>query len=62
MKDTDCRSVTIAEVDSGPGEVPGDMGIGGGDYVEVAWCLDCGQLQGKWPLPACELEKDGGES
>lgn len=40
------------------GYVLGDMGIGGGDYVEFSWCLECGQIQGKFPLPACELEKD----
>ena len=22
-----------------------------GDYVDVTFCLDCGQLQGKWPIP-----------
>jgi len=31
------------------GYVPTEMGIGGGDYVEFDYCLDCGQLQGDWP-------------
>jgi hypothetical protein len=34
------------------GYVPTDCGIGDkgfGDYVEIKVCLDCGQLQGKWP-------------
>lgn len=38
------------------GYVPDDMGIGGGDYVGFTWCLDCGQIIGKWPVPPCKLE------
>lgn len=38
------------------GYVPSDMNIGGGDYINAAVCLDCGQLQGKWPLPPSVLE------
>jgi len=22
-----------------------------GDYVDVKFCLECGQIQGKWPIP-----------
>lgn len=40
------------------GYVPNDLGIGGGDYVEFDLCLDCGQLQGNFPLPQTEMEKD----
>lgn len=40
---------------------PSDMGIGGGDYIEFAWCLDCGKLQGKFPLPLTDIEKDSPE-
>ena len=39
------------------GYVPDDLGIGGGDYVEFKLCLDCGQIQGKFPLPKTELEE-----
>lgn len=39
------------------GYPPSDMGIGGGDYVNFTYCLDCGRIQGKWPLPPCELEQ-----
>jgi hypothetical protein len=38
------------------GYVPDDFGIGGGDYIEFHLCFDCGQLQGKFPLPMTELE------
>ena len=26
------------------------IGIGGGDYVEFNYCLDCGQIQGTFPI------------
>jgi len=29
------------------GYVPEGLGIGGGDYLEFEYCLDCGQIQGK---------------
>lgn len=28
------------------GYVPGDLGIGEGDMIEIDVCLDCGKLQG----------------
>lgn len=41
------------------GYSPTDMGLKNsyGDYVEFNWCLDCGQIQGQWPVPTCELEE-----
>lgn len=30
--------------------VPMDIGIGGGDYIEFSYCLDCGQIQGDFPI------------
>jgi hypothetical protein len=44
------------------GYVPEDCGIGGGDYVYFKVCLDCGQMQGKWPLPKSELELEWEEA
>lgn len=32
------------------GYVPGGIGIGGGDYIEFCYCLECGRIQGKWPV------------
>lgn len=32
------------------GYVPDDAGIGGGDYIEFSYCLDCGRIQGDFPL------------
>lgn len=39
------------------GYVPSDMGIGGGSYVEIDLCLNCGHVQGDWPLPETKLER-----
>lgn len=38
------------------GYLPDGVGIGGGDYLEMTYCLDCGQIQGKWPLPISAFE------
>lgn len=38
------------------GYVPEDLGLGGGDYLRFNSCLDCGQIQGTFPLPVAELE------
>lgn len=54
-KTSDCCFVSILDYTSCD-YVPDDMGIGGGDYLEFDLCLDCGQLQGKFPLPLTELE------
>lgn len=40
------------------GYVPSDAGIGGGDYIEIGYCMDCGQMEGEWPLPKTEFEED----
>jgi len=32
------------------GYVPDGLNIGGGDYVEFEVCLDCGTIQGVWPI------------
>lgn len=40
----------------GDGYLPNDFGIGGGDDLYVDVCLDCGQVQGEFPLPLSEFE------
>jgi len=40
------------------GYIPNDLGVGNGDYFELDFCLDCGQVQGKFPLPISKLERD----
>jgi hypothetical protein len=41
------------------GYVPDDMKVGGGDYVAFDYCLDCGQIQGKFPLRKTGIEREG---
>ena len=55
-KCSDLCIVEIAGVEH-DGYVPKDMGIGGGDYVEIDLCLDCGHAQGTWPLEPTKLER-----
>lgn len=43
------------------GYVPSDMGVGGGDYLEIDLCLDCGQVQGEWPKGHTDLEEKAEE-
>jgi hypothetical protein len=41
------------------GYVPHDLGIGGGDDIEMDYCLDCGQIQGEFPVnPECFEDED----
>ncbi len=44
------------------GYVPGDMNIGGGDYIEFNFCLECGQIQGEFPTGLTEMELKAGLS
>jgi hypothetical protein len=38
--------------------VPDDIGlIDGGDYIEMKYCLECGQIQGQWPIPEPDTSK-----
>lgn len=55
-KCSDLCSVTIGDAEH-DGYVPDDIGIGGGDYVELEYCLDCGQIQGEFPLPTSKMEE-----
>jgi len=33
------------------GYVPDGLGIGSGDYMELSYCLECGRIQGNFPIP-----------
>ena len=44
--------------------IPNDVGITepdekefGGTCINFKWCLNCGQIQGHWPLEKSNLEK-----
>lgn len=54
-----CSDMCSVAIGSGgrDGYVPSNLGIGGGDYIEFSWCLDCGNIAGEWPVPPHELEK-----
>lgn len=38
------------------GYVPANLGIGRGDYIEFSCCLNCGQIQGEFPISKDHLE------
>lgn len=40
------------------GYVPEDLAIGGGDYITIKFCMNCGQMQNNFPLAISELEKE----
>lgn len=42
----------------GPDYVPDDMGIGEGDDIEISFCLDCGQMEGEFPIHPQFFEPD----
>lgn len=45
------------------GYVSSDIGLdSGGDYIRLKYCLECGQIQGKFPLPLASIELDNEES
>jgi hypothetical protein len=56
-KTSDACSVYFNETEH-EGTVPFHLNIGGGDYIEFNYCLDCGQIQGEFPLPLTEIEKN----
>lgn len=39
------------------GYPPSDMLIKRSDMIEFSYCLDCGKIQGNFPLETCDLEK-----
>ena len=55
-KSSDCNGFTISDKEY-IGYVRSDLKIGGGDYIEFSYCLDCGQIQGEFPIPETELER-----
>lgn len=54
-KCSDTCGFSINGVDA-DGYVPKGIGIGGGDYIKFNYCLDCGQIQGKFPVEKCDME------
>jgi len=57
-----CSDLCYAEVShlglEKDGYVPVGIGIDdGGDYVDFDYCLDCGQLQGEFPISDSQVKK-----
>ena len=45
------------------GYVPSDINVDKcGDYIEMDFCLECGQIQGTWPIPDPDLSCDDEDS
>lgn len=53
-----CSDMCFVQMDGTEksGYVPDDMGIGGSDDVIFEYCLDCGQMQGEFPIQKTEIE------
>jgi hypothetical protein len=54
-KCSDMSHFSLGDIDHN-GYMPDEVGLGGGDYIEITYCLDCGQLQGKFPLALSLIE------
>lgn len=56
-KCNDCSNVEIKSIGySEEGYLPQGLGIGGGDYIEFLMCLDCGKVQGSFPIDTSSME------
>ena len=60
---SDLHSVSIPHMDyeQDDGYMPYIDNLGGGDDLGFSVCLECGQIQGKWPVGDPELEHEGNE-
>lgn len=54
-----CSDLFSARFDTNEydGYVPQDLGIGSGDYIGFHYCMECGQLQGNFPMGGAAIEK-----
>lgn len=55
-KSSDCNSGQIGRKEYVGDYIPEGLGIGSGDYYEIDVCLNCGQLQGWFPLAISKFE------
>jgi len=54
-KVSDACFITFANEEH-DGYVPYNLRIGGGDYLEFNLCMECGKVQGKFPVAEVNLE------
>lgn len=57
-KCSDMCSVFVSEELQRNDYVPRNLNIGGGDYLEFKVCLDCGTIQGEWPVTEETLQEN----
>ena len=51
-KTSDLCATVFKGVGHDQGYVPGDIGMGDNeDYLDFTYCLECGMIQGEFPLP-----------
>ena len=57
---TKCSDMFNAWTDANEhrGYVSDGLGIGDGDYMEFCYCMECGRIQGNFPLPEHMLERE----
>lgn len=62
-KCSDLCSVELSDGRESEGYVPHYIGIGGADYIDFTYCLECGRIQEgdrMWPIAEESLEADFG--
>jgi len=59
-KSSDLCHIEMGEVEY-DGDCPRDIGIGGGDYVNINYCLECGKIQGTFPIEDPQFVLDAQE-
>ena len=56
-KSSDLCHIEMGEAEY-DGECPRDIGIGGGDYINIDYCLECGKIQGNFPIEDPQFHED----
>jgi hypothetical protein len=54
-KTCDCFNITGDDIDY-EGYVPEGLNLGGGDYIEFSYCIDCGKIMGQFPISEEDLK------
>ena len=55
-KPSDQASVTLGHLTKDGYSIPKDLGIKGAGYIIFSYCLDCGKIQGDFPLKPSKME------
>ncbi len=51
-KCSDMCHIRYPDLTEEQGYVPRNINIGGGDYIEFSYCINCGKIRGKFPIMA----------